>query len=350
MLAANVRKRYAQVKKVPDFDPSQLLKESMEQALEIVPIPKRNQENNEKAALIHLDKMRAASTAILSYMAIREKPESEKNTIVKAHTIAAAGIDFVTKVIREHRRNNIVPDVSLEDAWMRPLVLEQPPESNEEEVTATTTGDGSSPPPQKRSKRGPVSSKPVLRSRILLTPGSKTPSRLLPALKMKRAKLIRPSPAGQCSHIVLNFGEAFVMTIYLVPLLVTLRAYNKEDEKENNDTAFTTTSTSSSSSSLQYASWTPLHSGLTDQQELTVWGAKGNYEEIGGIVEERLRDASAQATQVLRKCFDKNVKESNSNGTPTSDMEILIMETSALLEFIQLARSTYMPNWRDDSA
>ena len=60
-LAIDTRQRYEQLHK-KEMDPQALLKESMERAQKNVPLPTRNQRNDERAALIHLDKMRAAST------------------------------------------------------------------------------------------------------------------------------------------------------------------------------------------------------------------------------------------------------------------------------------------------
>ncbi len=92
------------------------------------------------------------------------------------------------------------------------------------------------------------------------------------------------------------------------------------------------------------ASWTPLYHGLADKKEqdvLTVWGVTGSYESIGHVVEERLRDASTHATHILRKCFANHVKDK------TAEVDVELLEASALLEFLQLARTTYIPKWQD---
>jgi hypothetical protein len=74
---------------------------------------------------------------------------------------------------------------------------------------------------------------------------------------------------------------------------------------------------------------------------LSVWGVSSTYESIGHVVEERLRDASTHATHVLRKCFQSHVKDK------TAPFEVEILEGSALLEFLNNARMTYMPGWQD---
>ena len=85
-----------------------------------------------------------------------------------------------------------------------------------------------------------------------------------------------------------------------------------------------------------------MYHGLADRDDLKVWGVTGTYESVGHVVEERLRDASNHATHVLRKCFRHHVKDE------TMEFEVEILEGSALVEFLQLARTTYIPNWQDD--
>lgn len=317
-LAVNSRKRYEQLQK-KEFDPDALLKESMERALAAVPLPTRNQRNDERTALIHLDKMRAASTVLLAYMAVADKIAVPRNTLTKAQNVAVAGIEFVGNVMKNHRKEYKEPEVTLEDAWMKSLEIPVPVDALEAVVGGS---------PEKRRK---LASGPVLRSKVLLTTGRKTPSNLVPELKRKRATLVRPPPRGQGSHLILEFDQAFVMTIYFVPLLVELRAF---DAKADNTKKTT---------DLKSASWIPLHNGLIDRK-LTVFGVSGTYETLGHVVTEKLRDASRHATHVLRKCFAAAAKET------AAEFEIELLEATALLEFIQIARITYTPDWRDDDA
>ena len=182
--------------------------------------------------------------------------------------------------------------------------------------------------PEKRPKTT-LSKRPVVQSRVLLTAGRKTPSNLLPALKRKRAKLIRPPPQGQGSHLVLEFGEAFVMTIFFVPLLVTLRAYQKkEDDRRINR-------------QVRFLDAFAARTGRT-RKNWQCGVLQDTYETLGHVVEERLRDASAHATHILRKCFASAAKEN------VGEFEVEILEATALLEFLHLARTTYIPNWQDD--
>lgn len=140
------------------------------------------------------------------------------------------------------------------------------------------------------------------------------------------------------------------MTIYFSPLLVTLRANEDEDddekEKASSETSTPHTRFFRTRPSTGCASWKPLHYGLAHRRrpnDLTVYGvSKQSYDAVGGVVEERLRDASTQATHTLRTCFANHVRDKQ------QEIEVEILEGSALLEFLQVARTTYMPNWKDD--
>ena len=306
ILAPHVQKRYAQFYKTT-MEPNQVFQDSMRQATLSVPLPTRSQSNDERAALIWLEKMRAAPTAALAFVATKDKSAIPKGTMSKLHKIATEGTKFVTEVIQNRRKQQKTPEVSLEDAWMKPLPI-------------PTTG---------ANKLDTFKDKPlVTRAKILFIPGRKTPPNLLSVFRMKQATLVRPPPRGEGSHLILKFGKAFVMTIYFVPLVVRLTAFVEERATTNEN--------------ADCAPWVSVSQGLTQRDDLTVWGAKGNYAELGHIVEERLTDASAHATRVLRKIFTNNVKEN----APEFEQEIL--EGTAVVEFLQLARTTYVPNWKDD--
>lgn len=296
-------------------------------------------------ALLHLDKMRAASTVVLAYLCVPDKHSVPNNALAKAHDIAMAGIEVVQKVMREQRhlqrQQTDATTVHLQDAWLKPIIV--PTKAPSDNVVSSVDGDNADPPAAKRQR---TLQRPgaVLRTRVLLTAGRKTPSNLVSALQSNGVKLIRPPPSGAGSCVQLEFEQAFVMTIYFVPLLVTLRAYrSKEDDDENDDTL--------SKTQWKCGSWTPLHHGLPEREELTVGGGatvKSTYETVGLAVEERLRDASAHATLALRTCFANAT--SVTAATAGGDFEQELLEASALLEFVQLARDTYTPQWKDEPA
>jgi len=153
------------------------------------------------------------------------------------------------------------------------------------------------------------------------------------------------------------------MTIYLVPLRCELRAYDDtaaaaaakntkdspksavdggDDDDGDNGDDDEDDDHHRVDQYYQSATWTPLHHGLMQRQELVVGGphCKGPYETVGYAVQERLRDASAFATQTLRQCFANNT--ASLSGT-ASEFEVEILEASALLEFVQLARDIFLP-------
>jgi hypothetical protein len=354
ILAECTRRRYEQLyhqqfntpDKPSSLQADKLLTEAMTAAQKTVPLPTKQSRNTsdlsslqseERAALIHLEKMRSASTVLVAYMALPDKT-GVSNVVTKAHIIARDGIDFCAKVMKVHRERTQEPVVTLEDAWMKPLVV-----LPSVVVENNTKEDETALEPATR-KRQRTTNRPIVRSRLLLTANRKTPSNLLPALRRKRARLVRPPPRGEGSHLILEFGDAFQMTIYFVPLLVTLRAVAVVvTNKDDNDNTKEVKSRPDEEDVPACASWVPLHHGLTDRQDLSVWGAKGDYATLGSVVEERLRDASVHATAVLRQCF---APAQNA----TTDFETEILEATALLEFLQVARTTYMPDWQDDDS
>jgi hypothetical protein len=320
ILAVDAQRRYQQIQKQPQtVDALTLLQESIQRAHAPVPVPTRTERNDVAAALVHLDKLRAAATAVLAYMMVNDKATSvPPHTLSKLQQVAHEGVPFVETVMKDYRKNTVTADLTLQDAWLKRMELAVASANNSDPLDTTIVT--------------PVSmNKPVvIRSQVLLTAGRKTPFHLVPELKRKRVILVRPPPNGQGTHLLLHFGTAFTMTIYLVPLVVTLRAY---------DATLTSTGTA----------WTPLHAGLLmDGKDWSVWGVTGSYDTVGCLVEERLRDASAHATHFLRQVFSKAHPTTTTNNNSSNDFEMEIREASALLEFIHLARRTYQPEWQDD--
>ena len=386
IIAAETRKLYHRMTKsssvgggTPALDAEAMMREAMDVTNKTIPLPTRSQHNDEKAALIHLEKMRAASSAFLAFLALEDKKSAAAppSIIKKLHTLVTDGMQFVSEVMKEHRKQSTDALVTLQDAWMKPLELDTAP-TNEQSPEPSTTNDGSNKRPRRRSNLV------ILRSQVLLTSGRKTPPYLVVELRRKGARLIRPTH-GQGSHVILQFGQAFSMTIYLVPLLVELRAC--EPEQQGGEGKEEENSSTTSPSLVSTPTWTSLHHGLatattetsstattttnsaggknkkrtnttdstttTTENELTVWNVKGDYETLGHVVETRLRDASTHATHVLRQCFAHAVynKESTSSQDHHpphhNDFELEILEGQALRNFLQLARSTYTPNWED---
>lgn len=376
--AENMRKRYEQMLQVvssaaastaaaaSDFTPAQLLAQALEQAHRPVPpmigsssssssqgksgsdgaattpragntvlLKQSEVDARVRTAVLHLDKMRGASSVVMAYLCAPDKYSVPSTALVKAHCVAMAGIEVVRDVMREHRERQQTLEaetVHLEDAWLKPIVVPV-------KEVALAEDDATGAPSAHQLPK--LANRLVLRTRVLLTAGRKTPSNLVAALLSKGVTLVRPPPSGAGSYAQLNFERAFVMTIYFVPLLVTLRAYRSKPDADATDDGG---GGGADEQDWKCGSWTPLHYGLPDREELTVGGAvKGTYETIGMAVEERLRDASAHATHALRTFFYNTV-------TANGDFEVELVEASALLEFIQLTRDTFMPNWKEDTS
>lgn len=319
------------------FNATKVLQEALDKAQAVIPPPTRNNQNNDTpAALIHLDKMRAASTALMAYFCIPDRQTTApRNSLTKIMSIANEGADFIKQACNKLPKP-ATDQVQLADAWNKELALPISAPSILE------TGEQGEESPSKRQKLNGMTTRrpPYLRTRVLLTPSRKTPPNLIPALRRKRAKLVRPALESRGSHLVMEFDKAFAMTIYFSPLLVTIRAMEEKSVKDDDDASPLLTQVGRTPGC---ATWTPLYHGLTHRQDLGVWGIQDtSYDAIGRVVEERLRDASMQATYVLRKCFQNHVKDK------VLEFEVEILEASALLEFLQIARTTFIPNWQDD--
>lgn len=362
-----------------DDDSITVLQRAVEKAQAGVPPPTRNDSKQIEASLRHLDKMRAASTAMMTYWTLKGDERlatAPRDTLKKIHDVVQEGTAFVVAAVKEreiqqsqqrHGGSSRVDDgnqargivdsssksstsssVSLQDAWSKMIEL---PSSA---TVVEGIGDDSDIINMDSKRLRSNSYRPYYKVRKLFHPQRKTPPALLSAIRRKGARLCVPSSTSVNSiYLVLDFDKAFIMTIYMSPLTVTLRARAPED-----------TDTSSSNGSMPStaaatATWLPLSHGLTpssttknsfgsqnntqqqQQRQLSVWGVTSTYDSIGRVVEERLRDASTHATATLRKCFQNHVKDK------TVDFEVELLEGSALLEYLQVVRATYMPHWED---
>ena len=363
-------------------DPLLLLQKALEKAQAGVPPPTRNDSKKLEGSLRHLDKMRAASTAMMTYWTLAGDQRlaiAPRDTLKKIHEVVQDGTDFVLEAVKELEQQkqqirststtvNATSDatsktstkkVSLQDAWSKTIELPSLAAAspiNVDDEESSNSNNNNNKRPRTNSYR------PYCKTRMLFRPNRKTPQPLLLAIKRKGADL-RQANCGNSNaiHLVLEFDEAFAMTIYFAPLTVTIRATAKG--KKGNDYGSAGTGSS--------AHWKPLSHGLTSwgstldssdflrnkennasgnqqhqnqnqQQQLSVWGVTAGYESIGRVVEERLRDASTHATAILRRCFKNHVKDK------TMDFEVELLEGSALLEFLQVSRATYMPHWEDE--
>lgn len=277
----------------------QVVVQSLEATQKVIPPPGRSLDSQRGAALLHLEHLKAASSGLLAFLATANRHDTIDNVLAKCHSAAIAGVDYLEEVADQILPEEVIEGVQLEDAWTK--VMEVPPI----EVTGEDSIVGSR--------------QMVCIARFLLQRQRKTPTNLLLALKRKRAQLVHPSSC--LPFVVLEFDQAFFMTIFLSPLLVTIRAGPRDGAQTD---------------------WTPLETNLS-HKELRIWGASGSYSVLGGVVEGRLHYASAQATSALRAIWSSTLKAK-------SDFEIEISEGTALLEFIHLARQTYQPHFVEDES
>jgi hypothetical protein len=167
----------------------------------------------------------------------------------------------------------------------------------------------------------------------------------MPVLKRKQAMLIRNKTA---SYVRLEFGNAFEMNIYFVPLLVTVRAMERRKEGQLPNMV----------TMAGELTWPSLHQGLCPSagsdgvskddgkdRDFTVLGVTGPYSALGHVITKKLQYASSQATHVLRRCFAETTV--GKRALAKSDFEVEILEIGALVKFLQIARSTYIPDWVD---
>lgn len=262
------------------------------------------------AAQIHLDKMRSASHVVLGYMMTKDKSTvTDPRTLEKVYQeVVNTSLEPVLSVMKEVRQQEAktTAGIQLSDAWLKQL-----PENNPEAGLQ-------------------------IRSQLLLIPGRKPAPSFVSALESKGGRLVRPPPTGAGSHAIVDFAPGFTMTIYFVPLLVTLRAFQKKETSTRDESSKTNQSTNLPQPGC--ATLTPLHVGLEEKGDELCIGpniAVGNFASVGQAIQERLDDASTAATQVLRRIFSTKV------AAASSDFEKEVVEASALLEFVQLARDTY---------
>lgn len=310
------------------------------------PIPRRNQDADlVRAALSRIEKIRASTQAILIYCGLTsEEKTSFPGSLKKSSAILKENLLALEKdhshlfedVEEKDKDGN--PIIKLEDAWNKHLqyddqTVQSAVDMDADDITAEDEPGTKRQKIDKETSAPKVQSKKmVISARVLLTPGRKPIYTLIPELKKKNAVLIKN---GSVSSIRMEFGTAFEMTIYFKPLLVTIRAMNKEVEA----TATSGRGLSALSSGIQ---WPSLYQGLdigkaADSKPncVSVLGVSGTPDTLGPIIAKQLEYASAQATHVLRKCFAERVNDKD------SPFEIEIMEASALIKFMRIVRSTY---------
>jgi len=301
--------------KMSNADIGNSLKSYQNRLRQTVPIP-RSKEDEKRASLVYLDKIRAASQICLLYALIPPEDHSTKlefaGSLRSANTSIFEAIEDLKNTYKETVEGGDAASqgkkIKLEDAWNKVLEYDKPEEENITSGVIDNDTEGG----QTRKRGRPL----ALRARMLLSVGRKLPSNLLDALKRKQAVLCQDSGTYSAPYLKLQFGDAFEMLIYFSPLLVRIKAVAKgEDSKQLS---------------------------IVQREEYSILGVKGDIESVGPLIVKRLEFASAQATRCLRRCFADLACR-----TSSSDFETEISEGNALLRFLNLARNTHCPDWTD---
>ena len=102
LLAAITTRRLAQLG-WHDFDDAvKALEENLHKAQAIVPPPNKTKQSQRDAALQHLERMRAASQAILAFLAVPNKEAlASRDVLHKCHLAAMQTLDFIAQVMPE---------------------------------------------------------------------------------------------------------------------------------------------------------------------------------------------------------------------------------------------------------
>jgi len=337
---------------VEDMNKLEEIQKWMEKVTAIVPIP-RNKAEEKEAGKVYLKKMEACCHLFLLIATLNLKdtgsddPKLQNRSYLKrAHTIFIESIEALNKLCKDDQSVETTEHISLEDAWNKVMVYELKDENDSEpskiikddEILEDMDDVHESLTHSKRHKRQRLhttslrSYPTIIQARVLAKPGRRIFPPFIHALKQKGAILERPEDGNGVSRIKMTFGKAFDLYIYFSPLWVAIRA-----------TKIDSTSTTPRSSSLFN-----LSTGLTNIPHVTqnlssissfkVMGVRGDYATVGHLVTKQLDFASARATHVLRQCFSEELTKMSK----LSDNDVEILEGSAMIKFLQIARMTYL--------
>ena len=343
----------------------------MEKITATIP-PPRNAAAIRDANLARVEKIRAASHALSAYLCLDAHTKAEvKKCLSTSHKVAAEEVATLLMEMagfgdEDSRKEG---EVLLEDAWNRPLEYAAEPTAGEDADPSSIGGSGDEGPAQKKARRSDSTTPStggstsalgnvIIRSKVLLTKSRKPPSNLVLALKQKKAEMVTPSTSGALcgagTQLRIQFGAAFEMIVYFVPLLVSIRALpvksdsSSEPEQQQEGSGEVTSEFRRTIVDGGLPTWVPSTRGLVGRTSpVSVLGATGPASSLGPIVAKKLEYASACATRSLRRCFADVARKAYENPN-ASDFEVEILECTALLRFVQLARSTYTPNFHDD--
>lgn len=349
------------------------IKTLIERASVPVPAPRKGRsEDIKEAILIHIDKIRAASQVLVMYLSLNDQSTSDlKDVFKKMHTIAIDGLLF----LKEHSKKEIAKskgtvsvnskendekeqqqsdkkEIKLEDVWNKIITYESTEDSDESSYISSS--------PYKRQRI--PKQKIMVRTRVLLRSGQRTPTYILQALKAKNVQIVRHTEIGAGARVKMVFGTAFEMNVFLSPLLVTFRAIPPSPASEREKTSIETTQNKRKQLSEQQVqqeeesefrrmivdgglpTWKPSGTALSQLplnllDRSTQAQTVVNDSVMSSLIAKKLEYASGKATHVLRRCFADMTCTTQASDNKAS---IEISETSALMKFIQIARATFL--------
>ena len=288
-----------------------------------IPFPRKGATYDEvkKISLLHIQRIKLCSNLMVSYIMLTNEGRQQVSGLLKmVYSMAVEGIRYLMEYYGNDEDSNTL---QLEDVWNNMLEF-HPPKGN----------DLSALPVSKKQKKSLV---PTFKTRVLFSPGHKTPSNIVHELNSRNAILLRPDGNDVGARIIMKFEKAFEMKLFFCPLLVSIRAIHPDSGGKSglDDEGRTRFQRDVIDGGLP--SWRDSSHGVESALDLN----NGDHFSKGAIISmitKKLECASAKATYVLRKCFAE-IDYINMN----NDFEIALAEGSALLHFLRLAKDRYLP-------
>jgi hypothetical protein len=329
----------------------------MDLASAIVPIP-RNKAEEKGAGIKYLKKLEACCQVYMLYAAFHfqetriDTSKGALNYLQRAYSIAIESCNALANLSETTiGTNGVGKDLSLEDAWNKVMRYEKKPSTTETMTSIVVPEDSmldivdvdvdTNLMRQKHPRMDSQIHPSVIRAKILAKPGRRILPPFLHALEQKEAQLECPKDGQGVARIKMTFGKAFDMYIYFSPLFVAIRAQKIESPS-------TTTTTTQNNLISGLTSVPPISQGLGTYLDPVPNSSSsaprpipvlGDTAFVVHLVEKKLEFASARATCVLRQVFSEELSKMTGH---LSDGDLEILEGSAMIKFLQIARATYL--------
>jgi hypothetical protein len=318
----------------------------------------RGADDRMKATLAYIDRVRDICQIYLLGVTLNLQ-EADKVGLAGSFRKAHDAFNDAKKFLKSYYNEDSMgeesdgPNILLEDAWHKIMDYDKDHATGDSLDGIDTQSESKPIPKHHRSI--------MLKTKVLFAPNRPIPFNLIGALKQKGVEMIHND---QITYLVMKFGTAFEMYIYFSPLLVAIRAIPSANTAEKNNILNKEghfVGISSSYKLLEYGiSMMPMTRQLSyssrkrnvggklkDQADISsvqgAGGIAGDFATVSELVSRRLQYASSQATRCLRRCFADKVQAA------TSDFDTEISEGMAIMNFVNLARATYMGHEQKES-